>query len=114
MPKKTEPTEKRNVYVVSQVREQMKEAVGDDRLELRLDDGSVVHAPHPLFYSAELKAELKGLDEDDTEGMAQVLLGDDYDAWIEGGNTAEDLQLVLIQVQKDTTANLNGRRPTRS
>lgn len=105
---------KRNVYKVSQVREQMKEAVGSDRLELELDDGTVVHPPHPLFYSAELKAELKELDDDDTEGVAQVLLGDEYDAWIDAGNTAEDLQLVLIQVQKDTTANLNGRRPTRS
>lgn len=105
---------KRNAYKVSQVREQMKEAVGSDRLELELDDGSVVHPPHPLFYSAELKAELKLVDDDDTEGIARCLLGDEYDAWESAGNTPEDYQLVLLQVQKDTTTNLNGRRPTRS
>lgn len=105
----------RNRYKLAEAKQQMADAVGGSDIELELDNGVTVSIPHPLFYSSALKAELKSLADDDADGIAKALLGDDYDAYIESGADPDDLQFVLIAAQKDTQDTLAGRStPTRS
>lgn len=104
---------KRNVYRMSEVVEQMTDALGGPSLEIVLDDaGTTVHPPNPFVYTAEVKTELKKLKEDDMEGVAQVLLGDEYDKYIAAGFTPENYQLLMMRVQKDLQATYN-ELPTR-
>jgi hypothetical protein len=105
----------RNRYKLAEAKQQMADAVGGADIEIDLDNGSTVSIPHPLFYSTTVKRELKALDESDSEGIARVLLGDDFDTYIESGADVEDLQFILIAAQQDTQDHLAGRtRPTRS
>lgn len=106
----------RNRYKVAEARQQMVDKVGSDKLEIETDDGEVYTIPHPLFYSADTKRALKPLDDDDTDGVFRVLMGDEqFDAFLDAGNEPEDLLFVLNQAQGDAQDALAGRRrPTRS
>lgn len=106
----------RNYYRVAEAKQQMKDKIGTDQVEIELSDGSVVSFPHPMFYPKDLKAELKELSDDDSEGIALALLGEDQlDRFVKDGNDVDDLQFIVMQVQADAQAALAGRkRPTRS
>lgn len=106
----------RNRYKVAEAKQQMVDKIGTDKVEFELEDGTVYELPHPLFYSSDIKKALKPLDDDDTEGVFRVLMGDDqFDEFVAHGGDPEDLQFVMMQVSEDTTATLAGRkRPTRS
>jgi len=106
----------RNRYKVAEVRQQLIDAVGGDEVEIELPDGTVVTIPHPLFFSKELKAELKAIDEEDSEDLARVLLSpEDFTKWDASGQDWDDIVLVLSEVRTAMTDQLAGRkRPTRS
>lgn len=106
----------RNRYKIAEVKAQMRDAVGGDTVDVETDDGSVFHLPHPLFYDRAMKAALKALDDEDSDGIARALLGDDqFDKYVDAGGDPDDLNFVMMAVQKDATDSLAGRaRPTRS
>jgi hypothetical protein len=115
MPGRSTKPVARNRYKLSQAKQQMEDAVGGSDIEIELDNGETVSIPHPLFYSKDVKADLKDVADDDAEGIAKVLLGDDFDKYVEAGEDPEDLQWILLQAQQDAQATLAGRtRPTRS
>jgi len=106
----------RNRYKVAEARQQMVDKIGSDELEVETDDGEVYTIPHPLFYDADTKRALKPLDDDDTEGVFRVLMGEEqFGRYVDAGNEPEDLLFVLNQARLDAQDALAGRRrPTRS
>lgn len=106
----------RNRYKVAEAKQQMRDKIGTDKVEIELDDGTVIEFPHPLFYPAELKRELRALEEDDSEGVALALLGEEqFDRFVADGQDPDDLQYVIQAVSEDAQDKLAGRkRPTRS
>lgn len=106
---------KRNRYRIAEAKAQMADKLGGDTVEIETDDGAVFNIEHPMFRSKETKAALKPLEDDDAEGIAQVVLGDQFDKFIEHGGEPEDLLYVMLSIGEDTRDTLAGRkRPTRS
>lgn len=106
----------RNRYKVAEAKQQMRDKIGSDTIEIETDDGTVFELPHPMFYDAATKKALKPLADDDMEGICRVLLGDEqYDDFIAHDGDPDDLSYVFVQVQEDMQDALAGRkRPTRS
>lgn len=106
----------RNRYKVAEAKQQMRDKIGSDEIEIETDDGSVFTIPHPMFYDAATKKALKPLADDDMDGIARVLFGEDqYAEFIKHDGDVDDLAYVFAQVQEDTQDALAGRkRPTRS
>lgn len=100
-------------YVLSEVKKQYVEAVGGDQVEVELPNGETVSFPHPLFADAEWK---KAVDEaEDDHAKAQAMLGEEqYERFVAAGGRAEDLGLVLMQVNRDMVDQLTDGTPTRS
>lgn len=89
---------KRRLVRLSQVRPAYEEALGTDngRYEFLGDDDVTYSFPHPAFMD---KAAGEELDEADTETeLAQVLLGDQYDQFVEGGNSVNDFLLLFQNI----------------
>lgn len=105
----------RNRYKVAEAKQQMKDKIGSDKIEVETDDGTVFELPHPMFYDRPTKAALKPLGDDDMDGIAQILFADRYDDFIKHGGDVEDLAFVFAAVAEDMQDSLAGRkRPTRS
>lgn len=106
----------RNRYRVAEAKQQMVDKIGTDKIELELESGEVVSFPHPMFYSSALKRELKALDDDDSEGIALALMGQEqFDKFIESGEDPDDLGFVVNQAREEAMDILAGRkRPTQS
>jgi hypothetical protein len=103
------------LYDMSEVRRQMIEAVGSDTVAWRLDDGTVLHFEHPLFRSGKTKKALRvygkqDADDQDEDEFAKIVLGDDYEDFILHDGDPGDLQLTLLQIQRDTTDMLTGKK----
>lgn len=113
MPKTERP---RNRYRIAEAKQQMRDKIGSDKVEVETDDGYILELPHPMFYDKATKAALKPLAEDDAEGILRVLVGDELaDEFIMHDGDPEDLQYVWMQLSEDTRDVLAGRkRPTRS
>lgn len=106
----------RNRYKVAEAKSQMVDKIGTDKVELELESGEVIEFPHPMFYSSELKKQLKALEDEDSEGIALALLGEEqYEKYIASGEDPDDLGFVVRQVTEEAQDTLAGRkRPTRS
>lgn len=106
----------KNRYSKNAVRQQMIDAVGGTEIIYTVEDadGKEIEftIPHPLFYPRATKDALKELDDTDEEGVARLVLGDQYDRFVEVGGEDEDISMLMARVQKDSTARINGR-PTR-
>lgn len=107
---------RRNRYKVAEAKQQMADKIGGSDIELETEDGFVLTIPHPMFYSSAIKKALKPLEDDDSEGILRVLVGDDVaDEALGHGFDPDDLQFVFAQVNEDTQDALAGRkRPTTS
>lgn len=112
---------KRGEYVVADIRQQYIEALGlsdDGLLDYVLPDGTIIKMPHPLFRPKAMKKRLKEFtklapEDQDEDDLAEILVGDEYEAFVTHDGDTDDLQLVLARIQRDTTDAVNGR-PTRS
>lgn len=101
-----------NAYSRASVKKKMHETIGDDTIVYKIDDDNVFHLPHPFFYDADTKAALKPLKEDDEQGIAKVLLGDQYDRFIDAGGTDGEITLLRVNLQLDTQDSLKNGTPT--
>lgn len=99
-------------YSRQSVRSQMEETIGSTTIEYEVDEGKVFIIEHPVFYSKETRKALKAADDTDVDAIAQILLGDQFDAFLEAGGEVEEISMLMVSVQKDTTDVMNGR-PTR-
>jgi hypothetical protein len=88
----------RSHYKLSEVKTQMEETVGGATVEFETDDGSVFTIEHPMFRSAETDAALKPLSDSDVEGVARVVLGDQWDQFVKVGGSASDVNLLMTAV----------------
>ena len=105
----------RNRYRIAEARKQMADKLGGDRVEIETDDGSVFEIEHPMFRSKAEKAALKPLEDDDSEGIARVVLGDQFDDFVAHGGDPEDLLFVFMALSAATQDVLAGRKgPTQS
>lgn len=101
-------------YSRASVRRKLVETVGTDQIvfDLNEDGEHVFTLEHPFFRSTEQKDALKPLDDSDEEGIAQVVLGEDFDRFIQAGGRPDDLTMLFAQVQLDMRDSFRGR-PTR-
>ena len=109
---------KRNRYKLSEAKQQMQDAVGGSDIEFETDDGTVFHLEHPLFRSKTTKDALEPIGDDDSEGIVEVLLGEEqYEKFLSVGGDPDDVNFLLMKVQQDMQDVMRrGRqsRPTRS
>lgn len=100
-------------YSRASVRRKVEETVGGTTIPYKLeDDGTEFLIPHPLFYSDEVKDQLKALEDGDEDGTARVLLGDQYDQFVAEGGEGSEITLLQIAVSQDTRSSLTNGRPT--
>lgn len=110
---------KRNRYRIEDAKTQFADKLGldpaDPKIEIEAGDGTVFLIEHPLFRSKDTRDALDNIEDDDNEGIAQVIFGDQYNSYIEHGGDPDDLQFVFGEIQKDVQSVQAGRkRPTRS
>jgi hypothetical protein len=70
-----------------------------------------------MFYTDELQDELRALEDEDTKAIAETLLGDQWDEFVEHGGAPSDVMQVMAVVQRqmqDTLPDgrLHGGRPS--
>ncbi|PZE23855.1 hypothetical protein [Curtobacterium sp. MCBD17_028] len=106
--------EKRSAaYTRASVRNKVEETLGSASISYSPDGEHYFELPHPMLYDKATKAALKPLADDDDEGIARVLLGEQYDAFIEAGGDPDEIGLLQIAVSQDTRASLTAGRPTK-
>jgi hypothetical protein len=105
---------RRSAYSRAAVRRKLVETVGDDHITYDLnDDGEhVFEIEHPFFRSEEQRDALEPLEDSDEKGIAQVVLGDRYDEFVEAGGKPSFLSELFVAVNLDMRDSLQGR-PTR-
>lgn len=105
----TDNDQKRSAaYSRSVNKRKLVEAIGFDTVVFRIDDddpATEFYFPHPLILDKDTKKALKPLEDDDADGIAKVLLGDEqYARFIEQGGDPEDIlessTLVQLASQK--------------
>jgi hypothetical protein len=105
--------EKRSAaYTRAGVRKKMEETVGDTTITYAIDDDHVFSLPHPMFYDKATKAALKPLKDDDEDGIAAVLLGDQWDDFVAAGGDGSEVQMLLLAVQQETRDSIRTGHPT--
>lgn len=112
----TKTDEKRSAaWSRASVRKKLVETIGDTTVEYDpLEDGDVYTFPHPFFYDKETREKLRELTDDDEEGVARVLLGDEqYERFVEKGGEGDEISKLLILIQGDTRKSLASGTPTR-
>lgn len=109
---KTADQKRSNAYNRATVKKQLEETIGSSDVPYEVE-GKEFLIPHPLFWSKDLKAEIEALDDDDEEGIAQAILGDQWDAFVAAGGEAEEIGQLLIVLQLNTKDSLASGRPTR-
>jgi hypothetical protein len=97
------------------VKKKLIETVGEPTIEYDPEgDGNVYTFPHPLFYDAATKKALGELKDDDEDGTARVLLGDEqYDKFVAAGGTSDEITRILIITSGETRESLANGTPTR-
>lgn len=104
----------RNEFTRDQVRSQVADAVGGDEILYRLEaDSEPFRLEHPMFRSKDTEAALEPLEDDDADGIAQVLLGEQYDRFIAEGGEPEEISRLMFAVGLKMRDAVSGR-PTRS
>lgn len=110
---KTADQKRTNAYNRAAVKKQLEEAVGSSEVTYEVEEGQEFLIPHPFFFSKELKAELEELDDDDEEGIAKALLGDQWDDFVAAGGEADEITQLMVVLQLDLKDSLGSGRPTR-
>lgn len=103
---------KRRRVRLNQVRPAYEEALGTEggRYEFEGNNETVYSFPHPAFLD-----DTSELDEaDSVDEIAQVLLGDQYDQFIEDGNSVQDLLLLFQNVGSEYRGKAGKVRISRS
>lgn len=103
---------KRRRVRLNQVRPAYEEALGTTggRYEFEGNDDVVYSFPHPAFIE-----DTSDFDEaDNAEELAQALLGDQFDQFIEGGNAINDLVLLFQNVGSEYRGKAGKVRISRS
>lgn len=104
-------------YTRQAVTAQMHDALNTDgAVEYQVNEGDdqpVFRLPHPFFYDKATKDALKALAQDDEEGRAKVLLGDQWDAFVEAGGDASDIDMLAGAIQLDAKSSLANAGPTK-
>jgi hypothetical protein len=106
---------RRNAYSRSSVKKKMREVLGEDVIvyDLEVEGVEPFHIEHPFFRTQETKDALEPLENDDEEGIVRVLLGDDYDRFIEAGGTDDEISQLMVNVQLETNDSLQGKATRR-
>lgn len=99
----------RSHYKLSEVKSQMEDTLGGSTVEFETDDGQVFNMEHPMFRSSETEAALKPLADNDTEGIAKVLLGDQWDQFVKAGGSASDVNLLMMAVGMNAQDQTQGK-----
>lgn len=108
-------TKRSNRYTRATVSSKLHETLGEDSVEYYLDeDGQPFHVPHPFFYDRATKDALKELPNDDEEGRARVILGDEqFDRFVAEGGEFDEISKLNVNIQLDASAILSGGGPTK-
>ena len=105
----------RKVYRLERVIPAYEEALGTEGgvVEFEGDaDGKTYTMPHPMLSDDAFLGELE--DAASTTEMVQVLLGDQYDAFVEGGNSVKAVSMLFALVGRDARESVQKVRITRS
>lgn len=107
----SKPNRKR--YVLESVRRSYAEAldVPDERVEFEVGDGKVFHVPHPIFMPSAMQKELNASEGD--EAGARILLGDQWQEFIDAGGDATSLILLYTAVRAESQDTVQKHRPTK-
>lgn len=98
-------------FKLSAVKRSYAEAVGGELVEVETDDGKVFTFPHPLFTEDDLARQIDAAEGD--VGKAHVLLGEQYDPFMQSGGDANSLMLVYVAARSEMQDTLGRHRPTR-
>jgi hypothetical protein len=106
---------RRNAYSRSSVKAKMRETIGEDVVVYDLEEEGVepFRIEHPFFRSQETKDALEPLEDDDEEGIVRVVLGDDYERFIEAGGTHDEISQLMVNIQLETNDALRGKATRR-
>lgn len=106
----SKPNRKR--YKLSEVKQQMTDAVGGDQVEFETDNGDVLTFPHPLFTDEEWDEKVDGAET--ARDKAIAILGEEqYEKYAAAGHKDGDIALLMLAVQQDMQDQVR-KRPTRS
>jgi hypothetical protein len=101
-------------YRLETVRRSYVDAVGGDRVEFEVgpeDDPRVFSFPHPLFTPDDMQQELNEAKGD--EGGARILLGDQFQEFVDAGGDANSLMLLYVGIRAESQDKVQKVRPTR-
>lgn len=104
---------KRKRYRLEEVRPAYEEAVGTEEGRVDFDgtDGKSYSFPHPLFMSDEQQEALD--DASSKYEIAEVLLGDQYEEFVAGGNSLDDLGMLFGIIAREAQEKARKVRITR-
>lgn len=107
----SKPNAKR--YRLETVRRSYADALGvpDERVEFEVGDGKVFHFPHPVFMDSSKNKALNEADGD--EAGARILLGDQWQAFLDAGGDPNSLMLLFVGVRAESQDTMQKHRPTR-
>lgn len=106
----SKPNRKR--YRLSEVKQQMTDAVGGDQVEFETDAGDVLTFPHPLFTDEEWDEKVDSAE--NAHDKAVAILGEEqYEKYHAAGHKDGDIALLMLRVQQDMQDQVR-KRPTRS
>lgn len=86
---------------IDTVREQATAKAGGPGLWFSTSEGYAFFLHYPQLRPREMKKALDPLAETDIDGIAKVLLGDEYDEWVAQGGEADDLGLYMMHLGQD-------------
>lgn len=103
----------RKRYRLEEVRPAYEEAVGTDGgvVEFEGTDGEAYSFPHPLFMNEEQQEAFD--DASSKYELAELLLGEQYEKFISGGNSIDDLGLLFGMVSREVQEKAGKVRLTR-
>ncbi|MEV6124845.1 hypothetical protein AB0M23_30795 [Streptomyces sp. NPDC052077] len=105
----SKPNRKR--YRLSEVKQQMTDAVGGAEVEFETDAGDLLTFPHPLFTDDEWDEKVDRA-ETAREKAVAILGEEQYEKYHAAGHADGDIALLMLRVQQDMQGQLKGR-PTR-
>jgi hypothetical protein len=98
-------------YRLETVRRSYADAVGGEDVEFEVGDGKVFTFPHPLFTPDDMQQQLAEAKGD--QAGARILLGDQWDAFVEAGGDATSLMLLHVAVRNESQDTVQRVRPTK-
>ncbi|WP_405911368.1 hypothetical protein OG529_04420 [Streptomyces longwoodensis] len=103
-------------YRLETVKRQYSDALGvaDGRVAFEFgpeDDPHVFEFPHPVFTPDDMQRQLSKAEGDDAS--VRILLGDQYEAFIEAGGDVNALALLYVGLRNEAQDTVGKVRPTR-